>query len=103
MGLRRAIQGWDVDPNDPWPRGGIEKKTKRCPSDLTDEEWLAIEPMLRRPGRRGRKRTANLREAVNAIRYMVRSGCDWRMFPIHFPPWQTVYCKRSGDAVQAVG
>ena len=31
------------------------------------------------------------REVLNAIRYMVRSGCEWRMIPIHFPPWQTVY------------
>ena len=69
----------------------IEKKTKRYPSDLTDEEWLAIEPILPRPAERGRKRTTDLREVVNAIRYMVRSGCEWRMLPIHFPPWQTVY------------
>jgi putative transposase len=69
----------------------IEKKTKRYPSDLTDEEWLAIEPVLPRAARRGRKRTTDLREVVNAIRYMVRSGCEWRMLPIHFPPWQTVY------------
>lgn len=69
----------------------IEKKTKRYPSDLTDEEWSAIEPVLPGPARRGRKRSTDLREVVNAIRYMVRSGCEWRMLPIHFPPWQTVY------------
>jgi putative transposase len=69
----------------------IEKKTKRYPSDLTDEEWSAIEPVLPRPAKRGRKRSTDLREVVNAIRYMVRSGCEWRMLPIHFPPWQTVY------------
>ena len=69
----------------------IEKKTKRYPSDLTDEEWSAIEPILPGPSRRGRKRSTDLREVVNAIRYMVRSGCEWRMLPIHFPPWQTVY------------
>src|SRR5882762_3526081 len=39
----------------------------------------------------GRKRTTDLREVVNALRYMVRSGCEWRMLPVHFPPWQTVY------------
>src|SRR5471030_902265 len=43
------------------------------------------------PERRGRKRETDLREVVNAIRYLVRSGCGWRMLPIHFPPWQTVY------------
>src|ERR1022692_1537934 len=69
----------------------IEKKPKRYPSDLTDEEWRSIEPLLPRPSKRGRKRTTDLREVVNAIRYMVRSGCEWRMLPVHFPPWQTVY------------
>ena len=69
----------------------IEKKTKRYPSDLTDEEWGALEPLLPQPSGRGRKRTTDLREVVNALRYMVRSGCEWRMLPIHFPPWQTVY------------
>jgi len=69
----------------------IQKKTKRYPSDLTDEEWLAVEPLLPGPALRGRKRRIDLREILNAIRYMVRSGCEWRMLPIHFPPWQTVY------------
>jgi putative transposase len=69
----------------------IEKKTKRYPSDLTDEEWSSIEPLLPKPAKRGRRRETDLREVVNAIRYMVRSGCEWRMLPIHFPPWQTVY------------
>jgi putative transposase len=69
----------------------IEKKTKRYPSDLTDEEWSSIEGLLLQPAKRGRKRTTDLREVVNAIRYMVRSGCEWRMLPVHFPPWQTVY------------
>jgi putative transposase len=69
----------------------IEAKTKRYPSDLTDEEWRACAPLLPRPARSGRKRTTDLREVLNAIRYMVRSGCEWRMMPVHFPPWQTVY------------
>ena len=69
----------------------IEKKTKRYPSDLTEEEWRSIEPFLPQPAKRGRKRTTDLREVVNAIRYMVRSGCEWRMLPVHFPAWQTVY------------
>ena len=69
----------------------IEKKTKRYPSNLTDEEWSAIEPLMPKAAKRGRTRATDLREVVNAIRYMVRSGCEWRMLPIHFPPWQTVY------------
>ena len=49
--------------------------------------WSSRRSLLRT----GRKRTTDLREVLNAIRYMVRSGCEWRMLPIHFPPWQTVY------------
>ena len=69
----------------------IEKKTKRYPSDLTDEEWGAMAPFLPQPFRTGSRRRTDLREVLNAIRYMVRSGCEWRMLPVHFPPWQTVY------------
>ena len=39
----------------------------------------------------GSRRRTDLREVLNAIRYLVRSGCEWRMLPVHFPPWQTVY------------
>ena len=69
----------------------IEKKTKRYPSDLTDEEWSAVEPLMPPASATGRRRQRDFREILNAIRYMVRSGCEWRMLPIHFPPWQTVY------------
>ena len=69
----------------------IAKKTKRYPSDLTDEEWERIAPLMPKPGRRGRPREVDFREVINAVRYLVRSGCGWRMLPIHFGPWQTVY------------
>ena len=69
----------------------IEKRLKRYPTDLTDEEWARIEPLLPRSGRRGRKPEVDLREVLNAIRYMARSGGGWRMLPVHFGPWQTVY------------
>src|SRR6476469_3518067 len=69
----------------------IEKKTKRYPSDLTDEEWKRIAPLLPKPAKRGRKPAVDLREVLNAIRYMARSGAGWRMLPKDFPPWQTVY------------
>src|SRR5471030_1780853 len=69
----------------------IAKKTKRYPSDLTDEEWEQIAPLMPKPGRRGRPREIDFREVINAVRYLVRSGCGWRMLPIHFGPWQTVY------------
>ena len=69
----------------------IAKKTKRYPSDLTDEEWDEIAPLMPKPGRRGRPREVDFREVINAVRYLVRSGGGWRMLPIHFGPWQTVY------------
>jgi transposase len=69
----------------------IERKTKRYPTDLTDEEWAKVEPLLPRRSKRGRPREVDLREIMNAIRYLVRTGCGWRMLPKDFPPWETVY------------
>ncbi|MGH6803367.1 MAG: IS5 family transposase [Methyloceanibacter sp.] len=69
----------------------IEKKTRRYPSDLTDEEWARIAPMLPGPAKTGRPCSVDLREVLNAIRYLARAGCGWRMLPTDFPPWQTVY------------
>jgi putative transposase len=69
----------------------IEQKTNRYPTDLTDEEWSRIEPLLPPCGKTGRKRSVDLREILNAIRYTARSGGGWRMLPKDFPPWQTVY------------
>jgi transposase len=68
----------------------IARKTKRYPSDLTDEEWARLEPLMPKAAQRGRKPGMDLREILNAIRYMARSAGGWRMLPIHFGPWQTV-------------
>lgn len=61
------------------------------PSDLTDEQWKFIEHLLpkARPG--GRPRTTCLRQVINAIFYLNRTGLQWRYLPKNFPPWQTVY------------
>jgi transposase len=64
---------------------------RRYPTDLTDEEWAQIRPLLPRPPRRGRPPAVDLREILNAIRYLARAGCGWRMLPVHFGPWQTLY------------
>jgi transposase len=69
----------------------IERKTRRYPSDLTDAEWERIAPLMPSLGRRGRPREVDFREVINAVRYLVRSGCGWRMLPIYFGPWPTVY------------
>ena len=63
----------------------------RYASDLREAEWRLIAPDM--PDRKplGRRRSTDLREVVNAILYVLRTGCPWRMLPKEFPPWQTVY------------
>jgi putative transposase len=63
----------------------------RYPSDLTDLQWDNIEHLFpRATGKIGRPREYPLREVVNAILYLARGGCTWRMLPHDFPPWKTV-------------
>ena len=69
----------------------LERRAKRYPTDLTDDEWERIKPLLPKAPRRGRKPSVDLRTILDAIRYMARSGGGWRMLPNDFPPWQTVY------------
>ena len=67
---------------------------KAYPSDLTDEQWELIAPLIPRSksGKRGgRPRKTDLRAVVNAVLYLSRSGCSWRMLPRDFPPWPTVH------------
>lgn len=61
------------------------------PSDLTDGEWKVLEPLipLAKPG--GRPRSADMREVMNGIFYILRGGCAWRMMPHDLPKWKTVY------------
>ena len=61
------------------------------PSDLADAQWERIAPLIPKPKPGGRPRTVTMREILNAIGYVVRSGCAWRMMPHDLPPWQTVY------------
>ena len=65
-------------------------RTQRYATDLTDEPYALVEPFLPKPKRTGRP-PADLREVLNAIFYLVRSGCQWRLLPHDFPPWRTVY------------
>src|SRR5579863_4795707 len=60
-------------------------------TDLSDMAWRLIEPVLpkARPG--GRPRTTDLRPVANAILYLLRTGCQWRLLPLEFPAWGTVY------------
>ena len=63
----------------------------RYQSDLTEAEWIVIEPYLPAPSSTGRPRAWSLREIVNAIFYVMRGGIAWRLLPSDFPPWSTVY------------
>jgi putative transposase len=61
-------------------------------TDLSDAEWQKVEHCIPKPKtKRGRRREHSLREILNAIFYLLRSGCAWRMLPHDFPPWKTVY------------
>ena len=66
-------------------------KRKAYPSDLSDAEWKLLEPLLPPAKTRGRKRRVNLREVVNAIFYVLHTGCQWDYLPHDFPPADTVY------------
>ena len=60
---------------------------KQYPSDLTDSQWQVIKSIVDNR----RKRKYSLRSIVNAILYITKSGCQWRMLPMNYPPWQSVY------------
>lgn len=60
------------------------------PSNLTNKEWEVIEAYVVQ-GSMGRPREHDIRDVINAIFYIIRGGCQWRMLPKDFPPWQTVY------------
>src|SRR4051812_25898177 len=66
-------------------------RTPPDPSDLTDEQWSLLAPLLPPTCKKGRPRQTDMREMVNAICYINRAGCPWRMLPRDLPPWRTVY------------
>jgi putative transposase len=69
---------------DPAPR-------KAYPSDLSDVEWLLLEPLMPVTTPRGQERIHPYREIVDAILYVLKTGCGWEYLPHDFPPWPTVY------------
>ena len=75
----------------PTTRRQHNRKGLRYGSDLTDAEWVIVEPFLPPPSRTGRPRRWPMRELINAIFYVLRSGCPWHMVPDGFPPASTVY------------
>ena len=73
----------------PWPK---EIPAERYPSDLTDEEWQILEPLLKKidPYKTGRPRKHDLREIINAIFYLNKTGCQWRYLPKDFPHYTVI-------------
>lgn len=64
---------------------------KPYPSDLSDAEWKQLEPLIPAAKQGGRKRNTEMREVLNAIFYVLKTGCQWDMLPPDFPPKGTVY------------
>jgi len=75
----------------PETRARHKRDHLRYGSDLTDEEWQVLSPLMPPPARTGRHRVWPMREMMNAIFYVLRGGCPWRLLPEHFPPHQTAY------------
>ena len=72
-------------------RARYDRSHLRYPSDLTDDEWKLVEPLIP-PGRRGGdKRTVIMREVVNGLMYILSTGCQWRAIPKDLPPRSTLY------------
>ena len=66
-------------------------RNERCPSDLTDAEWEIIAPMVAPAKRGGRWRNTDMGEVMNAVRYVMHTGCQWHQLPKCIPPRSTVY------------
>src|SRR3712207_4176519 len=64
---------------------------KGYPTDLSDDEWRCISPHLPKPAGWGRPRLHGMRAILDAVFYVLKSGCPWRLLPRDFPPWKTVY------------
>jgi putative transposase len=65
--------------------------SKIYPSDPSDAEWELLEHHLPAPKRRGRPTLHSPRDVLDAVLYVLKSGCQWRMLPRDFPPWKTVF------------
>jgi transposase len=75
----------------PEHRRAHERKALRYPSDLTDEEWALVAPLIPPARRGGRPRDVNVREVLNAVFYLLSTGCQWDALPKDLPPKSTAY------------
>jgi len=72
-------------------RGRYDRSGLRCPSDLTDEEWAHVAPLIPPAKRGGNKRRVDEREIVNGLMYILSTGCQWRAIPKDLPARSTLY------------
>jgi len=72
-------------------RARYDRSMLRYPSDLTDEEWSHVAPLIPPAKHGGRKRTVVVREVVNGLMYVLSTGCQWRAIPKDLPPRSTVH------------
>ena len=75
----------------PEHRRAAERRGLRYPSDMTDAEWALIEPMIPPAKHGGRPRDVNVREVLNAIFYVLATGCQWKALPKDLPPKSTAH------------
>ena len=72
-------------------RKRYDRSRLRYPSDLTDDEWAHVAPLISPAKRGGNKRTVVVREVMNGIMYILSTGCQWRALPKDLPPRSTVH------------
>jgi transposase len=75
----------------PEHRRSLDRRGLRYPSDLSDAEWALVAPLIRPAKRGGRPRSVNVREILNAIFYVLSTGCQWNAIPTDLPPRSTVW------------
>ncbi len=85
----RSVKKWST------PKASSGLSSRWYPSDLTDQEWARLSPLIPPAKEGGRPRTTDMRDVLNAIFYVDRTGCQWRALPHDFPPWSRLCCKKS--------
>jgi transposase len=73
------------------PQAEKQQRWPRYPSDLTDQAWAILEPLIPQAKPGGHPRTVDMREVLNAVLYVLCTGCQWRALPRDFPAWSTVW------------
>ena len=72
-------------------RGRYNRDRLRYPSDVTEEEWAQVAPLIPLARRGGRKRSVNMRAVFNGLLYVLSTGCQWRAIPTDLPPRSTIF------------